>query len=447
MSCKHSKVVLSAGIIFYSVFVILNGSIPAVHASCQKHKSHEITKAIIRGDFSKVKQILDSGFRVNTKFGHTGYTPLITASYNGRVRIVKLLLNRGADVSILCVGLGALHNAVRQGNLKVMGLLIRAGADVNQMGFINQSPLHRAVEFGKVDAIRLLLKHGARVDQKGGMFKGTSLFSVAGTGNIKIAKLLLDAGANINAKSEFGDTPLHWAASYGKLAMVRFLGSKGANLNAINKKGMFPVSVAARNGHRSVCELFIKLGARIRGMGLLLAAQGGLVTIVKECLKSGESVKQLDKPAPWYRSNTALHWAATHCHTDVIRILAKAGAPLEVTNTKGQTPLCTAVDYDFAMGSKIRFPAVQAILRAGANVNFSLRPGYPRPLFLALFRTFRNLAHTSPAQKKDAISVVRLLLKSGALFPKGSGYAHFLGRAIKEKHWELVRLLRKYTRR
>ena len=74
---------------------------------------------------------------------------------------------------------------------------------------------------------------------------GDKEYRVVGTlDNTDCIKLLIAAGANINATDKDGNTPLHWAADGGRLANTRLLISMGANPNATNNKGRTPLDVA-----------------------------------------------------------------------------------------------------------------------------------------------------------------------------------------------------------
>jgi ankyrin repeat protein len=69
-------------------------------------------------------------------------------------------------------------------------------------------------------------------------------------GPAKAIKLLLDAGAKIDAVDDEGDTPLHEAARIGSVRGAEILVARGAKVNAKNKAGETPLSIAKQSEHR-----------------------------------------------------------------------------------------------------------------------------------------------------------------------------------------------------
>ena len=74
-------------------------------------------------------------------------------------------------------------------------------------------------------------------------------------------KRLLEAGADVNAKNEFGSTPLHWACVYGRLEIARLLLEHGANVNASQQRGGTPLDLACLYQETSIVRLFLEAGA------------------------------------------------------------------------------------------------------------------------------------------------------------------------------------------
>ena len=92
----------------------------------------------------------------------------------------------------------------------------------------------------------------------------TCLHAAAYNGHLAICRLLLDKGAQLEAKDSGGGTPLHWAASRGHVEIFRLLCDRGADVEARNRWGMRPLYCAAMEGHISVVkELIEERNARI----------------------------------------------------------------------------------------------------------------------------------------------------------------------------------------
>jgi len=86
----------------------------------------------------------------------------------------------------------------------------------------------------------------------------TCLMIAAWSGHLDISRLLIDKGAQVEAKSSYGRTPLHLAAEEGHVEIVRLLCDHGADVEARNISGFRPLHYAAYNGHISVVKELIE---------------------------------------------------------------------------------------------------------------------------------------------------------------------------------------------
>ena len=91
-----------------------------------------LSKAIRRGDSASVVARLDKGEDINERLGESGLTPLQIAASRGRLDIVSLLLDRGADVNIRRNGTSALSQAVIAGDVEMARLLLSRGAEAGR---------------------------------------------------------------------------------------------------------------------------------------------------------------------------------------------------------------------------------------------------------------------------------------------------------------------------
>lgn len=171
--------------------------------------------------------------------------PLVTAAYEGKTEKVQELIAAGADVNQpdyrKCT---AVYMAALGGHTEIVRMLLAAGANVNVIDQFGNMPLSSAASFGHIEIVNLLLAAGADVNLKNeagetALYKATE----AREKNVRIAKLLLDAGAAIN---DCGPEPIItncWRHSC--LGVVPLLVKHGADINGKNKKGQTLLHIEA----------------------------------------------------------------------------------------------------------------------------------------------------------------------------------------------------------
>ncbi len=222
-------------------------------------------------------------------------SPLLMALLNGRFDVAAWLIGAGANVNKWDTwGRAPLYAAVdyntvprggrpdrpssdKATGLEVIEMLLKAGANPNMqlklfppyrslgqdrggdsMLTVGTTPLIRAAKAGDIGAVKLLIEHHALVDLPNSLGI-TPLMAAAGIGSTTIdirarfrneqlcvdtGKLLVAAGANVNAARDNGQTALHGAALWGWNGFVQFLAESGANLQAADRDGMKPLDIA-----------------------------------------------------------------------------------------------------------------------------------------------------------------------------------------------------------
>ncbi len=124
----------------------------------------------------------------------------------------------------------ALSRAAAQGNVEQVRSLLRGGASPDDMGTSGVTPLMWASRAGHVPVVKALLEGGAGLDVRDRHVNGwTALIHAIHKGQNEVARLILEAGADPNARVDGGATALMFAAAYGNTAMVRALLEKGAD--------------------------------------------------------------------------------------------------------------------------------------------------------------------------------------------------------------------------
>ncbi len=193
-------------------------------------------------------------------------------------------------------------------NLNLINDLIVLGANVNwQDGHHgNRTPLHFAVRNELTKIARMLIDAGIDVnlqDEDG----QTPLHMAVVRRNVKIVRMLIDAGADVNRQTKKGSTPLHRAAEFGKVEFAIMLIDAGADVNMQNRNGETPLHVAIIH-HNQVEPSRILIDA-------------------------GADVNVQDN-WDW----TPLHWAARNGRVEVAQMLIDAGARKDISNIAGKFP-------------------------------------------------------------------------------------------------------------
>ncbi|ETS79647.1 hypothetical protein PFICI_09500 [Pestalotiopsis fici W106-1] len=125
------------------------------------------------------------------------------------------------------------------------------------------SPLQLAASIGDIDCVRTILEAGATVDWQASSGYSTALCCALDSSHWKIASLLIEAGANIDADTVFSDL-LIGAATCGDLEKASFLLEHGLDINALSH-GERALEKAAMNGRIDMAELLLSHGINIRG--------------------------------------------------------------------------------------------------------------------------------------------------------------------------------------
>jgi ankyrin repeat protein len=223
-------------------------------------------------------------------------------------------------------GMTPLARAAHAGWLRVARFLLDQGAAIDRASQ-NGTPLHHATAAGHKAMVELLLERGADVNAKDGS-GGTALHTAAQSGFLSIAQVLLTFKADLNARNSQANkeqTPLHRAVAGGHQVMTEFLVERGADANARAANGHTPVFDAVAWGHSEVLARLLALGAKPDVMNnngrtaLSHAAEAGHLDSVTALLAA-----KADPNAG--RSDLPLHRAIHIRSPAIVELLLQAGA-------------------------------------------------------------------------------------------------------------------------
>lgn len=159
------------------------------------------------------------------------------AATEGREDVVKVLVERGADIESLAIdGSKSTHKACKRGHVPTARYLIEKGAKVNVSDRWGWTPLHHAANGMHAELVELLLDHDARTEARTPLGL-TPCHIAASQGDQHTIRLLVDRKANLDAVTHAGYTPLHFAAEGGRFVVASILLNNGCDMFAVTKTG------------------------------------------------------------------------------------------------------------------------------------------------------------------------------------------------------------------
>lgn len=318
--------------------------------------------ALSCGDDESVQVLLDAGAEP-TAHRDDGKSPLFIAIAAQRADWVATLLDAGAQTDEAyavdhngtdAAGCSPLYLAALIGAVEIIQLLVDRGSEVDACNEIGHTPLMAAIQGGHDDAVAYLLDVGAETDPQvislaPGFRRTTPLAIAAQKGAVVIARMLLDAGADINALPENGWSPLKSAVQPGHRELVDLFLEHGADINIADETGYTALMNAVNQGHDDIVETLIARGADLDC----------------QCVDEWSDRSQNREESPedddqWKGGRSALMEAAEAGRTATVRRLVGAGAMLDLQDTIGETAFRLAL-------SDGHFDTAIFLLEAGAD--------------------------------------------------------------------------------
>lgn len=252
------------------------------------------------------------------------------------------------------------YSPIRENNLTELRSLLDRNISPNATDDRGMTPLMYAGFMGSVDAMRLLIDHGADVNARNGFGSTALMLSVSEPAKVR---LLLEHGAQVNTAARSGRTALIVAAFTNPSAeVVRLLLAKGAKVAVMDTRHVTPLNAATFGNDTASVRLLLDAGADINtpdtfiGLTPLMNAAGNRnVEAVKLLMAKGAAVNAVSKTEglPKIQTGTVefggwtpLLMAAAFGPPEAVKVLLDAGGHIDAQDYRGFTPLMLAVGTD-----------------------------------------------------------------------------------------------------
>ncbi len=182
-------------------------------------------------DLQQVRTLLKGRPNVNVR-SEDGSTALLWAAHWNDLQTAALLVRAGADANAANdFRMTPLSQACTNGSTEFVDLLLKAGANPNTPIGTGETPLMTCAKSGSADGVRMLLVRGADVNAREPNQNQTALMWAAAQKHTKVLQTLIEASADLQAHTKLGFTALHFAARAGDMESIRTLLDAGVDVN------------------------------------------------------------------------------------------------------------------------------------------------------------------------------------------------------------------------
>jgi ankyrin repeat protein len=399
------------------------------------------------GKLSIVKALVEGGAKLNQR-GMFGRTPIMEASANGKLKIVKYLISRGANIQAkTCRGKeNALMEASEGGHLRVVKLLLKQSMQLlNHLDSHNRSALMKAARSGHLKTFRYLMSKSPRINFTDSSGNDLLMAAVSG-GNLNIVKDIIEKhGFAIETINNNRSTPLLLAVRTGNTRIAKYLLSKGANVNVSSKHLLSPLQSTVSLNNKTLFKLILRKSDQTRIKDALLAsARTGSTYYAKILYKKAKNKKAVGQHA--FLS------AARFGKVKTVDFFLKKGADINKLDSMGESALMLA-----SMVPKTH-KLLDYLIKKGANLNVRDKDRGRTAVMIALenknYSAFKKLVASGADTKlptkykknllmesitgNHPIEIVRMLIPKSNVNAKDNFGASALYKAIFDKRKTIV---------
>ncbi|CAH8866833.1 unnamed protein product [Trichobilharzia szidati] len=263
----------------------------------------------ISGDLKALKECAHSVGQVVHKNSLDGQTCLIVACRNGHLDVAEYLIDvHGADVEQVGVvefegeqveGVPPLWCAAASGHLKLVELLVSRGADVNRTTITNSTALRAACFDGHEQVVRYLVEHGANIENPN-RHGHTCLMISCYRRHDNIVEYLLSKNARVNRRSAKGNTALHDCTESGNLKCLQLLLSHGAIMRK-DEYGQSPIMSGANAAFKKIVDYLSVFDIPDTGQKISFHEKAAAYDLLGASLFDRHSLVQ-DAVAAWFQA-------------------------------------------------------------------------------------------------------------------------------------------------
>jgi len=353
-----------------------------IHQYIIEHKNLSVTlPKYILGFLRHLKPDIDQAFL--NQIDENGYTLLHYAALLGQIKMVRYLIDNGADVNISTVAATGEHKDIKYPEMTALDIVVDKQSHV--------------------DLAILLFEAGANVSpaENG---KSHLIHVVAKNGLLNHIQTLIERDPElVHVKDGLNQTPLLWAASRGHHEVVAFLITKGADVNLATEHAedhknpdshhnYSPLDWAIKGGHAQTILILVNAGAIANPQHTMTA----LIALIKAGNLNHMQLLIDHNPSLINATNkdgyTLLHQAAHHGQLNIVNALIKAGADVNASSPSGSTALMFAAANNHHC-------IIKTLLSKGAKNPFVGTDG--EELALRKFEKIDNLTLWTLTEKKQ----------------------------------------------